>query len=263
MTLRDVAYICYSKAKAQHIPFFHCYQLCRLSPHFVHQHYVSYTGVIAHACPSDSILASHGLYSNHIPLDIIQEASNELLDLVLLLRNHFGAQHGQLLKSLGIRSQLSPCHGKSNISSNGSLVYIPPSQCTVQQGARSILNLVPLETVADVKYCLQLLKPPGQPDNSFGSFEVEWLTLHEIMVNELSKVMGNVLIPKNEVKGVTTRREKMTSEATPSKEINETRINKNEPLRFEQDVMEKPHDDGVENKSSSISKNTAQSSVKP
>ncbi|GJW95446.1 reverse transcriptase domain-containing protein [Tanacetum coccineum] len=42
----------------------------------------------------------------------------------------------------------------------------------------------------------------------------------------------------------------MTSEATPSKEINEIGINKNEPLKFEQDVQEKPHDDGVENKSS-------------
>ncbi|GKF14062.1 hypothetical protein Tco_0055524, partial [Tanacetum coccineum] len=38
----------------------------------------------------------------------------------------------------------------------------------------------------------------------------------------------------------------MTPEATRSKEINETGINKNEPPRFEQDVQEKPHDDGVE-----------------
>nr|GEV65408.1 zinc knuckle CX2CX4HX4C [Tanacetum cinerariifolium] len=73
-----------------------------------------------------------------------------------------------------------------------------------------------------------------------------------IEVNELSKDMNNVLIPKNEVKGVTTRGKKMTSEATHSKEINETEINKNKPLRFEQDVQEKPHDDGMENKSSSI-----------
>ncbi|GJU68535.1 hypothetical protein Tco_1254794 [Tanacetum coccineum] len=85
----------------------------------------------------------------------------------------------------------------------------------------------------------------------------------EIEVNELSKVISNVLIPKNKVKGVTTRGEKMTSEATPSKEINETRINKNEPPRFEQDVQEKPHDDGVENKSSSISERTTQPLVKP
>ncbi|GJU91535.1 hypothetical protein Tco_1303958 [Tanacetum coccineum] len=78
----------------------------------------------------------------------------------------------------------------------------------------------------------------------------------KIEVNELSKVMSNVLIPKNEVKGVTTRGGRMTSEATRSKEINETRINKNEPPRFEQDVKEKPHDDGVKNKSSSIRERT-------
>nr|GEW93498.1 zf-CCHC domain-containing protein/UBN2 domain-containing protein [Tanacetum cinerariifolium] len=85
----------------------------------------------------------------------------------------------------------------------------------------------------------------------------------KIKVNEFSKVMGNVLIPKNEVKGVTTRGGKMTSEATPSKEINETTINMNEPLRYEQDVQEKPHDDGVENKSLSIPERTTQPMVKP
>ncbi|GJY09748.1 reverse transcriptase domain-containing protein [Tanacetum coccineum] len=57
---------------------------------------------------------------------------------------------------------------------------------------------------------------------------------------------------------MTTRGEKMTSEATRSKEINETRINKNEPPRFEQDVQEKPHDDGKKNKSSSIRERTTQ-----
>ncbi|GKC60948.1 hypothetical protein Tco_1088546, partial [Tanacetum coccineum] len=57
-----------------------------------------------------------------------------------------------------------------------------------------------------------------------------------IEVNELSKVVNNVLIPKNKVKGVTTRGGKVMSEVTSSKEINETRINKNEPPRFEQDV---------------------------
>ncbi|GJY80256.1 hypothetical protein Tco_0493007 [Tanacetum coccineum] len=46
----------------------------------------------------------------------------------------------------------------------------------------------------------------------------------KIEVNELSKVISNVLIPKNEVKGVTTKGRKMTSEATPSKEINEIGI---------------------------------------
>ncbi|GJX67823.1 retrovirus-related pol polyprotein from transposon TNT 1-94 [Tanacetum coccineum] len=85
----------------------------------------------------------------------------------------------------------------------------------------------------------------------------------KIKVNELSKVMGNVLIPKNKVKGVTTRGGKMISETTPSKEINETGINKNEPPRFEQDVQEKPHDVGVKNKSSSIPERTTQPLVKP
>ncbi|GJS27057.1 putative reverse transcriptase domain-containing protein [Tanacetum coccineum] len=85
----------------------------------------------------------------------------------------------------------------------------------------------------------------------------------KIKVNKLSKVVSNVLIPKNVVKGVTTSRGKMTSKATRSKEINETRINKNEPPRFEQDVQEKPHDDGVENKSSSILKKAAHPLVKP
>ncbi|GKB61286.1 reverse transcriptase domain-containing protein [Tanacetum coccineum] len=56
---------------------------------------------------------------------------------------------------------------------------------------------------------------------------------------------------------------KMTSEVTLSKEINETGINKNEPPRFEQDVHEEPHDDGVENKSSNIRERTTQPLVKP
>ncbi|GKB35731.1 reverse transcriptase domain-containing protein [Tanacetum coccineum] len=58
---------------------------------------------------------------------------------------------------------------------------------------------------------------------------------------------------------MTTRGGKMTS----SKEINETGINKNEPPRFEQHVREKPHDDVVENKSSSIPEKTTQPLVKP
>ncbi|GKE18514.1 reverse transcriptase domain-containing protein [Tanacetum coccineum] len=41
----------------------------------------------------------------------------------------------------------------------------------------------------------------------------------------------------------------MTSEATRSKEINESGISKNKPPRFEQDVREKPHDDDEKNKS--------------
>ncbi|GJW03884.1 reverse transcriptase domain-containing protein [Tanacetum coccineum] len=54
----------------------------------------------------------------------------------------------------------------------------------------------------------------------------------------------------------------MTFEATPSKENNETGINKNEPPKFEQDVQEKPHDVGVENKSSSIPERTTQPLLK-
>ncbi|GJU83304.1 TMV resistance protein N-like protein [Tanacetum coccineum] len=84
----------------------------------------------------------------------------------------------------------------------------------------------------------------------------------KIKVNELSKITGNVLIPENKVKGVITRRGKMTSEATPSKEINEPRINKNEPPKFKQEVQEKPHDVGVKNKSSSIPERTTQPLLK-
>ncbi|GJY15676.1 reverse transcriptase domain-containing protein [Tanacetum coccineum] len=82
----------------------------------------------------------------------------------------------------------------------------------------------------------------------------------KVEVNELLKVMGNVLILKNKVEEVTTSGEKMTSEATPSKEINETRIKKNEPPKFEQDVQQKPHDNGMQNKSSSIPERTTQPS---
>ncbi|GJV20143.1 uncharacterized mitochondrial protein-like protein [Tanacetum coccineum] len=85
----------------------------------------------------------------------------------------------------------------------------------------------------------------------------------KIEVNELSKVVSNVVITKNKVKEVTNRGGKMTSEVTYSKEINETGINKNEPPIFEQNVQEKPHDDGVENKSSSIHEKTTQPLVKP
>ncbi|GJS74013.1 reverse transcriptase domain-containing protein [Tanacetum coccineum] len=61
----------------------------------------------------------------------------------------------------------------------------------------------------------------------------------KIEVNELSKVMSNILIPKYELNGVTTRGGKMTSEAAPSKEINETGINKNEPPKLEEALLEK------------------------
>nr|GEX76277.1 reverse transcriptase domain-containing protein [Tanacetum cinerariifolium] len=50
--------------------------------------------------------------------------------------------------------------------------------------------------------------------------------------------MSNVLIPKYKVNRVTTKGGKMTSEAVPSKEINETRINNNEPPRLEEACTE-------------------------
>nr|GEV64688.1 reverse transcriptase domain-containing protein [Tanacetum cinerariifolium] len=55
----------------------------------------------------------------------------------------------------------------------------------------------------------------------------------------------------------------MMYEATPSKEINESGINKNKSPRFKQDVQENPHNDGVENKSLSIYERTTQPLVKP
>ncbi|GJR29187.1 reverse transcriptase domain-containing protein [Tanacetum coccineum] len=85
-------------------------------------------------------------------------------------------------------------------------------------------------------------------------FIKEFRTTNELLL----KTRSNLLI-----KEVTTRGEKVTSEVTRSKEINETGINKNEPPRFEQDVKEKPHDDGVKNKSSSICERTTQPLVKP
>ncbi|GKA06768.1 reverse transcriptase domain-containing protein [Tanacetum coccineum] len=69
---------------------------------------------------------------------------------------------------------------------------------------------------------------------------------------------AKILIKNLRGVSVTTRGGKMTSKATPSKEINETGINKNEPPRFEQDVQEKPHDVGVKNKSSSVRESLVQ-----
>ncbi|GJX79283.1 reverse transcriptase domain-containing protein [Tanacetum coccineum] len=81
-----------------------------------------------------------------------------------------------------------------------------------------------------------------------------------IEVSELAKVMSNVLIQKNKVKGATTKGGRMTFEAAHIEEINETRIDKNKPPRFEQNAQEKLHDDGVENKSLSIPERTTQPS---
>ncbi|GKD46019.1 putative nucleotidyltransferase, ribonuclease H, partial [Tanacetum coccineum] len=64
-------------------------------------------------------------------------------------------------------------------------------------------------------------------------FIKEFRTTNELLLKERSNLLSELEI-----------------EMTTSKEIKETGINKNEPPRFEQDVQEIPHDDGVENKSS-------------
>nr|GEW65592.1 hypothetical protein [Tanacetum cinerariifolium] len=81
-------------------------------------------------------------------------------------------------------------------------------------------------------------------------------------VDQTQSTRSNVLIPVHKVKGVTTRSRKITSEATPSNEINETGINKNEPPKFKHDEQEKPHDVGVKNNSLSIPKRTTQPLLK-
>ncbi|GJS36623.1 reverse transcriptase domain-containing protein [Tanacetum coccineum] len=91
----------------------------------------------------------------------------------------------------------------------------------------------------------------GEPPYPF-NYPTRRLTIEEMLAKFI-----------DEVKGVTTRGGKMTSEATRSKEINETGINKNEPPRFEQDVQEKQHDDGGKNKSLSIHERTTQPFLKP
>ncbi|GJU04603.1 hypothetical protein Tco_1121033 [Tanacetum coccineum] len=70
-------------------------------------------------------------------------------------------------------------------------------------------------------------------------FIKEFRTSNELLLKERNNLLSELKI-------------EMTSEATPSKEINETGINKNEPPRFEHDVQEKPHDVGVKNKSSTL-----------
>ncbi|GKD53798.1 hypothetical protein Tco_1287185, partial [Tanacetum coccineum] len=73
----------------------------------------------------------------------------------------------------------------------------------------------------------------GEPPYPF-NYPTRRLTIEEMLAKFI-----------DEVKGVTTRGGKMTSDATCSKEINETGINENEPPIFEQDVQEKPHDDAL------------------
>ncbi|GKC96634.1 hypothetical protein Tco_1162076, partial [Tanacetum coccineum] len=82
-------------------------------------------------------------------------------------------------------------------------------------------------------------------------FIKEFRTTNELLLKTQSNLLSELKIEVNELsKVVTTRGGKMTFEATRSKEINEIGINENEPPRFEQDMQEKPHDDGEKNKSS-------------
>ncbi|GJW64011.1 retrovirus-related pol polyprotein from transposon TNT 1-94 [Tanacetum coccineum] len=73
-------------------------------------------------------------------------------------------------------------------------------------------------------------------------FIKEFRTTNELLLKTRSNLLSELKIEVNEL--------------SKSIEINETGINKNEPPRFEQDMQEKPHDDGVENKSSSIPERT-------
>ncbi|GJV48092.1 reverse transcriptase domain-containing protein [Tanacetum coccineum] len=84
-------------------------------------------------------------------------------------------------------------------------------------------------------------------------FIKEFRTTNELLLKTRSNLLSELKIEGR----------KITSEATHSKEIYETGINKNEPPRFKQDVQEKSHDDGVENKSSSIPERATHPLVKP
>ncbi|GKB14676.1 hypothetical protein Tco_0848599, partial [Tanacetum coccineum] len=65
----------------------------------------------------------------------------------------------------------------------------------------------------------------------------------------------------HEVKGVTTRGGKMTSEVTYDKEINEDNDEHNEPSRFQHDELEKPREVVVENESPKAQERTIQPSM--
>ncbi|GKE71451.1 hypothetical protein Tco_1529523 [Tanacetum coccineum] len=62
----------------------------------------------------------------------------------------------------------------------------------------------------------------------------------KIEVHELSRVMNDALFSKHEVKGVTTRGGKMTSEVTYDNEINGANNDHNEPSGLQHDTPEKP-----------------------
>ncbi|GKB23338.1 reverse transcriptase domain-containing protein [Tanacetum coccineum] len=131
------------------------------------------------------------------------------------------------------------------------MLKVSPLKGVVRFGKRGKLNpryvgpFKVLENVRFVAYKLELLQELAgrHKHEEMEIFIKEFRTTNELLlktrsnllselkieVNELSKVVSNVLIPKNKVKEVTTSGGKMTSEATRSKEINETGINKNEP----------------------------------
>ncbi|GKA08788.1 DNA-directed DNA polymerase [Tanacetum coccineum] len=72
----------------------------------------------------------------------------------------------------------------------------------------------------------------------------------KISVHELAKVISDVLVSRNEVKGITTRGGKIT-EVTYNKEINETNLKRNEPLKLQSNEQEKP-EEAVVNKEPEI-----------
>ncbi|GJU16615.1 retrovirus-related pol polyprotein from transposon TNT 1-94 [Tanacetum coccineum] len=71
----------------------------------------------------------------------------------------------------------------------------------------------------------------------------------KIKVNELSKVMNEVLFSRHEVKGVTTRGGKMTFGVTYDNEINNASNDLNEPSGLQYDKTKKPREVVVENES--------------
>ncbi|GJY74079.1 hypothetical protein Tco_0478510 [Tanacetum coccineum] len=77
----------------------------------------------------------------------------------------------------------------------------------------------------------------------------------KIGVYELGRVMGNVLVSRHEIKKVTTRGGKMTSEATYDKEVN---LNLNQPPGSKSNEQDKPKEVVVENKHPNILERTTQ-----
>nr|GEW93338.1 hypothetical protein [Tanacetum cinerariifolium] len=128
-----------------------------------------------------------------------------------------------------------------------------------------MLNAVRLEVEEESEASLELLRRLTM-EEMLGKFIDEGKRKHEkmeIFIKEFRTTNELLLKEQNNLLRVTTRGGRMTSKSTPSNEINEFGIYKNEPPRFEQDVQEKPHDVGVENKYSSIPERTTQRLVKP